>query len=172
MLKLVYFHFCPPMAHTYIPYMRIPQAGVRAHTHTHVGMSKSDPAPVPNRYRIYRTGCFFGTDSVPTFDIFGTGPVWYRFSTGIYRFLPSNTDTVPVPVGTELYRTRYIRYRYRYRYPLLGIFGTVWYRAHPYTHVYSIHYKTVCTSIRMEQILRLSKFLVKLVCWLFRYTSE
>ncbi|MFS8021233.1 hypothetical protein Hanom_Chr16g01425071 [Helianthus anomalus] len=26
-LKLVHFHFCPPMAHTYIHYMRIPQAG-------------------------------------------------------------------------------------------------------------------------------------------------
>ncbi|MFS7894564.1 hypothetical protein Hanom_Chr00s001792g01687841 [Helianthus anomalus] len=27
-LKLVHFHFCPPSAHTYIHYMRIPQAGV------------------------------------------------------------------------------------------------------------------------------------------------
>ncbi|KAF5799765.1 hypothetical protein HanXRQr2_Chr07g0308281 [Helianthus annuus] len=26
-LKLVHFHFCPPSAHTYIHYMRIPQAG-------------------------------------------------------------------------------------------------------------------------------------------------
>ncbi|MFS8007064.1 hypothetical protein Hanom_Chr14g01256571 [Helianthus anomalus] len=71
-------------------------------------MSKMDPVPVPNRYRyrIYRTRYLFGTDSVPTFNIFGTG---------IYRFLPSNT-------GTEPYRTGYIRYRYWY--PLLGIFGT------------------------------------------------
>ncbi|KAF5778929.1 hypothetical protein HanRHA438_Chr12g0564661 [Helianthus annuus] len=36
-------------------------------------MSKLDPVPVPNRYRW--TGDFFGTDSVPTFDIFGTGSV-------------------------------------------------------------------------------------------------
>ncbi|MFS7969358.1 hypothetical protein Hanom_Chr09g00808251 [Helianthus anomalus] len=34
-----------------------------------------------------------------------------------YRFLPLNTSDVPVPTGTEPYRTRYIRYRY----PLLGI---------------------------------------------------
>ncbi|MFS7925613.1 hypothetical protein Hanom_Chr04g00287111 [Helianthus anomalus] len=71
-------------------------------------MSKMDPVPVPIRYRIYRTGYLFGTDSVLTFDIFGTG---------IYQFLPSNTGT-----GTEPYRTGYIRYRYRYQ--LLGIFGT------------------------------------------------
>ncbi|KAJ0430724.1 putative plant methyltransferase dimerization, O-methyltransferase COMT-type [Helianthus annuus] len=38
-----------------------------------IGMSKMDPVLVPNRYRyrIYRTGYLFGTDSVPTFDIFG-----------------------------------------------------------------------------------------------------
>ncbi|MFS7971230.1 hypothetical protein Hanom_Chr09g00830271 [Helianthus anomalus] len=86
-------------------------------------MSKMDPVPVPNRYRyryrIYRTGYLFGTDSVPTFDIFGTGSVPVRYGTGsvlvFCSFLPSNT-------GTEPYRTGYIRYRYRY--PLLRIFGT------------------------------------------------
>ncbi|MFS7913956.1 hypothetical protein Hanom_Chr02g00147791 [Helianthus anomalus] len=68
----------------------------------------------------------------------------YRFGTGFYRVLPFNTGVVPVPTGTEPYRTSYIRYRY----PLLGIsiavflvptafgdfdsgiFGTGWYRAH------------------------------------------
>ncbi|MFS7966626.1 hypothetical protein Hanom_Chr09g00775991 [Helianthus anomalus] len=47
-------------------------------------MSKMDPVPVPNRYRyrIYRTGYLFGTDSVPTFDIFGTGSVPVRYGTG------------------------------------------------------------------------------------------
>ncbi|MFS7932951.1 hypothetical protein Hanom_Chr04g00374011 [Helianthus anomalus] len=45
----------------------------------------------------------------------------YRFFTGIHRFLPSNTGTVPVPTGTEPYHTRYIRYRY----PLLRISVTV-----------------------------------------------
>ncbi|MFS7949224.1 hypothetical protein Hanom_Chr06g00569061 [Helianthus anomalus] len=81
-------------------------------------MSKMDPVPVPNRYRyryrIYRTGYLFGTDSVPTFDIFGTGPVRYRY---FARFYPQ----IPVP-NRYRYRTGYIRYRYRY--PLLRIFGT------------------------------------------------
>ncbi|MFS7999233.1 hypothetical protein Hanom_Chr12g01163631 [Helianthus anomalus] len=86
-------------------------------------MSKSDPVPVPNRYRyrIYQTGYFFGTDSIPTFDIFGTGPVLVRYGTGIYQFLPSNTGTkpnrvylVPVPVPTfGDFRHRFFRYRYR-----------------------------------------------------------
>ncbi|MFS7947718.1 hypothetical protein Hanom_Chr06g00551521 [Helianthus anomalus] len=84
-------------------------------------MSKMDPVSVPNRYRIYRTGCLFGTDSVPTFDIFGTGSVPVRYGTGsvpvFCSFLPSNTGTEPYR-----YRTGYIRYRYRY--PLLRIFGT------------------------------------------------
>ncbi|MFS8025256.1 hypothetical protein Hanom_Chr16g01472831 [Helianthus anomalus] len=67
-------------------------------------MSKMDPVPVPNRYRyrIYRTGYFFGTDSVPTFDIFGIGSVPVRYGTGsvpvFCSFLPSNTGTEPVPV--------------------------------------------------------------------------
>ncbi|KAJ0693603.1 hypothetical protein HanPI659440_Chr15g0599031 [Helianthus annuus] len=48
-----------------------------------------------------------------------TKPVyfWYRFHTGIQRFLPSNTGAVPIPTCTEPCHTRYIRYRY----PLLGI---------------------------------------------------
>ncbi|MFS7983511.1 hypothetical protein Hanom_Chr11g00975341 [Helianthus anomalus] len=76
-----------------------------------LGMSKMDLVPIPNRYPIYRTGYLFGTDSVPTFDIFDTStvPVWYRF-------LPSNRYRT----GTEPYLTEYIRYRY----PLLRIFGT------------------------------------------------
>ncbi|MFS7921255.1 hypothetical protein Hanom_Chr03g00234651 [Helianthus anomalus] len=39
-----------------------------------------------------------------------TKPVyfWYRFYTGIHRFLPSNTSVVPVPTGIEPYHTRYI----------------------------------------------------------------
>ncbi|MFS7934068.1 hypothetical protein Hanom_Chr05g00387161 [Helianthus anomalus] len=96
-----------------------------------VGMRKMDPVTVPNRYRyrIYRTGYHFGTHSVPTFDIFGTGSVPVRYGTGIYWFLPSNTGTVPVRnryryptgTGTEPYHTGYLRYRYRY--PLLRIFG-------------------------------------------------
>ncbi|MFS8001950.1 hypothetical protein Hanom_Chr13g01196341 [Helianthus anomalus] len=32
-------------------------------------------------------------------------PVWHRF-------LSTNTGSIPVPTGTEPYRTRYIRYRY------------------------------------------------------------
>ncbi|MFS8005007.1 hypothetical protein Hanom_Chr13g01232431 [Helianthus anomalus] len=84
-------------------------------------MSKMDPVPVPNRYRyrIYRTGYLFGTDSVPTFDIFGTGSVPVR-----YRYLPVFTlkYRYRTGTGTEPYRTGYIRYRYRY--PLLRIFGT------------------------------------------------
>ncbi|MFS7927663.1 hypothetical protein Hanom_Chr04g00311761 [Helianthus anomalus] len=36
----------------------------------------------------------------------------YRFGSGIHRFLPSNTGVVPVPTGTETYRT------------VPGIFGT------------------------------------------------
>ncbi|MFS8012166.1 hypothetical protein Hanom_Chr14g01317661 [Helianthus anomalus] len=100
-------------------------------------MSKMDPVPVSNRYRyrIYRTGSFFGTDSVPTFDIFGTGPVRYRFGTGIllvftlkyryqYRTVPNRVYSVPVPVPTfEDFRYRFFRYRYR--------FGTKTDRAHP-----------------------------------------
>ncbi|MFS8009264.1 hypothetical protein Hanom_Chr14g01282701 [Helianthus anomalus] len=68
-------------------------------------MSKMDPVPVPNRYRyrIYRIGYFFSTDSVPTFDIFGTGSV--LVFTGFYPQIP-----IPIP--------------YRYWYPLLRIFGT------------------------------------------------
>ncbi|MFS8009200.1 hypothetical protein Hanom_Chr14g01281891 [Helianthus anomalus] len=105
-------------------------------------MSKMDPVPVPNRYRyrIYRTGYLFGTDSVPTFDIFGTGSVPVQYGTGIYRFLPLNTSTVlvpnryryrtvpyrvysvPVPIFED-FRYRYFRFRYR--------FGTRRYRAHP-----------------------------------------
>ncbi|MFS8022224.1 hypothetical protein Hanom_Chr16g01436921 [Helianthus anomalus] len=59
-------------------------------------MSKMDPVPVPNRYRyrIYRTGYLFGTDSVPTFDIFGTGSDRY-----FARFYPQ--IPVPVPNRTE-----------------------------------------------------------------------
>ncbi|KAJ0929107.1 hypothetical protein HanRHA438_Chr04g0201291 [Helianthus annuus] len=45
----------------------------------------------------------------------------YQFCTDIHRFLPSNTGAIPVPIGTEPYHTRYIRYRY----PLLGISVTV-----------------------------------------------
>ncbi|MFS7985109.1 hypothetical protein Hanom_Chr11g00994591 [Helianthus anomalus] len=43
-----------------------------------VGMSKW--YPVTNRYwyLIYQTGYTFGTDSVPTFEIFGTGLVLYQ----------------------------------------------------------------------------------------------
>ncbi|KAJ0520475.1 hypothetical protein HanIR_Chr10g0459841 [Helianthus annuus] len=36
---------------------------------------------------------------------------WYRFRTGIHRFLPSNTGVVPIPTCTEPCHTRYIRYR-------------------------------------------------------------
>ncbi|MFS7934335.1 hypothetical protein Hanom_Chr05g00390401 [Helianthus anomalus] len=34
---------------------------------------------------------------------------WYQFCTNIHRFLPSNTNAVPVPTGTESCHTRYIR---------------------------------------------------------------
>ncbi|KAM0066246.1 putative non-specific serine/threonine protein kinase [Helianthus debilis subsp. tardiflorus] len=101
--------------------------------------------PVPNRYRyrIYRTGYLFGTDSVPTFDIFGTGSVPVRYGTGSdryfarfypqipvpnryrYRTVPNRVYSVPVPVPTfEDFRYRF----FRYRYP----FGTEPDRAHPY----------------------------------------
>ncbi|KAM0051388.1 hypothetical protein Hdeb2414_s0007g00235921 [Helianthus debilis subsp. tardiflorus] len=74
-------------------------------------MSKWYPVPVSNRYRIYQTRYTFGTDSVPTFEIFSTGsvPVFTVFY-----------SQIPVPNRTIPYRTRCIRYRY----PLLGIFGT------------------------------------------------
>ncbi|MFS8026461.1 hypothetical protein Hanom_Chr16g01486991 [Helianthus anomalus] len=65
-------------------------------------MSKTFLVPVPVPYLPKRVLFWyrFGTD----FKHFR-----YRFGTGIYRFLPSNT-------GTEPYRTGYIRYRY----PLWG----------------------------------------------------
>ncbi|MFS7999181.1 hypothetical protein Hanom_Chr12g01163011 [Helianthus anomalus] len=100
-------------------------------------MSKMDPVPVPKRYRyrIYRTGYLFGTDSVPTFDIFGTGSVPVRYGTGSdryfarfypqipvpnryrYRTVPNRVYSVPVPIFED--------FRYRYR------FGTEPDRAHP-----------------------------------------
>ncbi|MFS7922388.1 hypothetical protein Hanom_Chr03g00248531 [Helianthus anomalus] len=107
-------------------------------------MSKMDPVPVSNRYRyrIYRTGYLFGTDSVPTFDIFGTGSVPVRYGTGSdryfarfypqipvpnryrYRTVPNRVYSVLVPVPTfEDFRYRFFRYRYR--------FGTEPDRAHP-----------------------------------------
>ncbi|MFS7930414.1 hypothetical protein Hanom_Chr04g00344051 [Helianthus anomalus] len=48
-----------------------------------------------------------------------TKPVyfWYRFRTGVHRFLPSNTGAVPIPTCIEPCHTRYIRYQY----PLLRI---------------------------------------------------
>ncbi|MFS7997709.1 hypothetical protein Hanom_Chr12g01145071 [Helianthus anomalus] len=95
-----------------------------------LGMSKMDPVLGLNRYRyrIYQTGYLFGTDSVPTFDIFGTGPVRYGFGTGPirYQYLPVftlkyryRTSTEPyrvysVPVPTfEDFRYRYFRFQYR-----------------------------------------------------------
>ncbi|MFS8026592.1 hypothetical protein Hanom_Chr16g01488581 [Helianthus anomalus] len=86
-----------------------------------------DPVPVPNRYRIYRTGYLFGTDSVPTFDIFGTGPVPVFCS-----FLPSNTGTEPVPVPNRVYSVpvpvpTFEDFRYRFfRYRAVGFQVCVW----------------------------------------------
>ncbi|MFS7931503.1 hypothetical protein Hanom_Chr04g00356741 [Helianthus anomalus] len=66
-------------------------------------MSKMDPVPVPNRYRyrIYRTGYLFGTDSVPTFDIFGTGSVPVRYVTDSDRYFARFYPQIPVPNRTE-----------------------------------------------------------------------
>ncbi|KAM0059079.1 hypothetical protein Hdeb2414_s0005g00177441 [Helianthus debilis subsp. tardiflorus] len=62
-------------------------------------MTKWCRYPVRNRYRIFHTDSIFGTDLVPTFSVFGTGLVQYRW---YLPFLPSNSG--PYQCQTVPYR--------------------------------------------------------------------
>ncbi|KAJ0958887.1 hypothetical protein HanPSC8_Chr01g0043841 [Helianthus annuus] len=84
-------------------------------------MSKWYPVPVsnlPNQYRIYQTGYIFGTDSLPTFDIIGTGSV--PVLTGFYPQIPVSYRVYSVLVPTFAdFRYRYFRFRYRFSTELI-----------------------------------------------------
>ncbi|MFS7900586.1 hypothetical protein Hanom_Chr00s123826g01812761 [Helianthus anomalus] len=75
----------------------------------------TEPVSVPNLPNQVLFWYRFGTDSVPTFNIFGTNSAPVR-----YRYLPVFILKYRYRTSTKPYRNGYIRYRY----PLLRIFGT------------------------------------------------